>query len=75
MRSFTRHELIEYDGAGDKPSYVGYKGKVYDVSAGPNWPGGSHFQHNAGEDLTDVMQDAPHGEEVMETYPVVGELA
>ena len=75
MRLFTQEELAQFDGSKGNPSYAAYNGKVYDVSKGPNWAGGAHYQHVAGEDLTESMQDAPHGDDVMEGYPVVGELA
>jgi predicted heme/steroid binding protein len=74
LQSFTVDELAKYDGTGDNPSYVAYNGKVYDVSDGPNWTVGSHYQHSAGEDLTEAMENAPHGDDVMEAFPVVGEL-
>lgn len=74
MRSFTAEELARYDGMSGNPAYVAYKGKVYDVSEGPNWDAGTHYQHMAGEDLTDAMEDAPHGEDAMEGFPVIGEL-
>jgi predicted heme/steroid binding protein len=74
MRSFSLDELSKYDGTGGNPVYVAYQGKVYDVSEGTNWGDGSHYQHAAGEDLTEDMQDAPHGAEVMGRFPIVGEL-
>lgn len=74
MQSFTVDELAKYDGTGGNPAYAAYNGKVYDVSSGPNWTAGSHYQHSAGEDLTEAMEDAPHGDDVMEAFPVVGEL-
>ncbi len=74
LRTITIEELAEYDGTDGQPAYVGYRGKVYDVSAGPNWTAGAHYEHIAGDDLTDVMDDAPHGDEVIEAFPVVGIL-
>ena len=74
MRSFTEAELNECDGTGDNPTCVAYKGKIYDVSSGPNWIGGSHYQHVAGEDLTEAMAEAPHGDDVMDSFPIIGEL-
>ena len=74
MRLFTETELNKYDGVGGSPTYVAYKGKVYDVSNGPTWDDGSHYQHLAGEDLTEAMEEAPHGEDVMDDFPIVGEL-
>ena len=76
MRIFTLEELAEFNGRDGKPAYVAYKGKVYDVTAGPTWMDGMHLdEHEAGQDLTEALEYAPHGEEVLLQMPVVGELA
>jgi predicted heme/steroid binding protein len=75
MKTFTEEELKKYDGSDpDQPLYIGYKGKVYDVTDNPLFIDGMHFEHFAGVDLTDDMEDAPHGDEVMEHIEVIGEL-
>jgi len=75
MKVFTIEELKEYDGSRkDRPVYFAYKGKVYDVSGHPLFIEGIHFEHYAGDDLTDYMTDAPHGDEVLEKLRVVGEV-
>jgi predicted heme/steroid binding protein len=74
MQTFTLHELSEYDGTNGKPVYVAYNGKVYDLSDAPNWTSGSHYQHFAGEDLTEAMGDAPHNDYMMKDFRVVGDL-
>ena len=74
-RKFTLKELAEYDGKGGKPAYIAYKGKVYDVSASSLWLDGDHFgAHQAGKDLTEGLEVAPHGEEVLERAKLVGVL-
>lgn len=75
MHLFTEAELARYDGTEGNPMYVAYKGKVYDVSSGSTWIEGTHYQHLAGEDLTEAMEEAPHGDDVMTDFPVVGDLA
>jgi len=71
----TRQELGRYDGRDGKPAYIAYMGKVYDVSASPLWQGGEHEGlHRAGMDLTPMLENAPHGEEVFSRFPVVGML-
>jgi len=75
MRTFTREELQKFDGREGRPAYVAFRGKVYDVSGSFLWRGGKHqVLHQAGEDLTETMQEAPHGEELLARFPVVGEL-
>jgi len=75
MRKYTREELLRYNGKDGASSYIAYQGKVYDVSDAFLWKGGSHQAlHEAGCDLTDALEEAPHGAEFLERYPVVGEL-
>ncbi|MEM2955822.1 MAG: cytochrome b5 domain-containing protein [Nitrososphaerales archaeon] len=75
MKVFTKEELEQYNGKEGKPAYIVYKGKVYDVSKSYLWEGGEHqFEHFAGKDLTIEIEDAPHGVDVLERFPIVGEL-
>lgn len=75
MKTMTLEELKAFDGSEDgKPIYIAYKGKVYDVTESPLFINGIHFEHYAGSDLTEFIDDAPHGEEVLGEYPVVAEL-
>ena len=75
MKIFTKEELARYNGENGAPAYVAYKGKVYDVSSSFHWSGGKHHVlHNAGEDLTDSLEKAPHSTELLEKFPVVGKL-
>ena len=74
-RKFTLKELDEYDGKGGKPAYIAYKGKVYDVSESSLWLDGDHLgMHQAGKDLTEDMELAPHGDEVLERAKLIGVL-
>ena len=71
----TRKELEKFDGSDSKPSYIGYKGKVYDVSHSRMWKNGVHCKTvEAGEDYTDRLGRAPHGEEQILAMPVVDDL-
>ena len=75
MKEFTEEELAKYNGKNGNPVYVAYNGKVYDVSASFLWKGGTHqVFHRAGVDLTDALEQAPHGGDVLENFPVVGIL-
>jgi predicted heme/steroid binding protein/uncharacterized membrane protein len=74
-KEFTLEELAECNGANGKPVYIGYRGRVYDVSGSGLWAGGEHMAgHFAGADLTGEFADAPHDEEVFTRYPQVGVL-
>ena len=74
MRTFTREELKKYDGS-EGSIYVACEGKVYDVSSSFLWKKGKHqVTHQAGCDLTEALKEAPHGPDMLERYPIVGEL-
>ncbi len=74
MKVFTRDELSKYDGS-NGIIYVACCGKVYDVSSSYHWRKGIHqVMHHAGCDLSNVMERAPHGTDLLEKFPVVGEL-
>ena len=54
--------------------WVAYKGKVYDVGMSRLWTNGKHYEHWAGQDLTQELPDAPHTDEVFERMPFIGLL-
>lgn len=71
----TLGELPYFDGREDKPAYFAYKGSIYDVSSSKLWKDGTHLnKHRAGNDLTDLLKTAPHGEEKILKMPEVGKL-
>lgn len=75
MRTFTREQLAKYTGQDGGPVYFAYKGKVYDASESWQWRGGKHqVMHAAGQDLTEALEGAPHGEDLLARLPLVGEL-
>jgi predicted heme/steroid binding protein len=75
LRKFTVSQLEEYNGKNGKPIYIACQGKVYDVSDSDLWRDGEHMGlHQAGKDLTDELELAPHMEEVFERVKLVGTL-
>jgi predicted heme/steroid binding protein len=75
MKIFSKEELARYNGKNGAPAYIAYKGKVYDASNSFQWRSGRHqVLHNAGEDLTDALEQAPHGADMLERLPMVGTL-
>ena len=59
----------------DKPEvWICYQGIVYDVTNSRLWHTGKHYEHWAGQDLTEELKDAPHTTSVFERVPVVGRL-
>ena len=76
LQKFSKQELARYDGSNGRPAYIAYKAKIYDVSASFLWQKGKHQAlHIAGCDLTGVLAQAPHNEDFLEKFPVVGTLA
>jgi predicted heme/steroid binding protein len=73
LKEFTLEELAKYNGK-NGTIYVAYEGKVYDVSNSYSWKDGIHKGHNAGKDLTEEMNKAPHRHEIIKGFPVVGIL-
>jgi predicted heme/steroid binding protein len=74
LPSFTKQQLALRNGQ-DKPQiWVAYQGIIYDVSSSRLWRNGKHYEHWAGQDLTDELQDAPHQETVFEKFEKVGRL-
>jgi predicted heme/steroid binding protein len=74
-KEFTREQLSRFDGIEGRPAYIAFNGNVYDVSESFLWMGGSHQAlHQAGKDLTGVLDRAPHGEDLLERVPIIGRL-
>jgi len=70
---FNADELREYDGKDGRPVYVAYTGRVYDLTDSISWEDGKHYDvHVAGRDLTEEMESAPHGEDILDVFSVVG---
>ena len=74
-RKVTKQELEANNGTSGKPAFIAYKGKVYDVSESSFWIDGDHIgMHNAGKDLTEELEMAPHREENFQRVKLVGDL-
>ena len=75
LKKVTKQELEQNNGKNGKPAYLSYKGKVYDVSESSFWVDGDHLgMHEAGKDLTEELEMAPHREENLQRVKLVGEL-
>lgn len=74
LKEYTKSQLALRNGQ-DKPEiWCAYNGLIYDVSKSKLWRNGKHYEHWAGQDLTDEMKDAPHTQNVFDTFIVVGKL-
>ncbi len=74
-KKFTLEELAKFNGQNGNPAYIAYKGRVYDVSDSAFWLGGDHLgAHQAGKDLSEEMDIAPHGPENLDRVKPIGTL-
>lgn len=72
---FNSEELAAFDGKEGRPAYIAYKDAVYSVTSSKLWKDGSHLRkHSAGNDLTEILKTAPHGEEKILSMKKMGEL-
>jgi predicted heme/steroid binding protein len=75
MKEFTKQELSRYTGKNGMPAYIAYRGIVYDVTNSFLWRDGKHqVLHHAGRDLSDELDEAPLGGELLERVPSIGTL-
>ena len=75
LKKFSIEELKNYNGQVGKLAYIAYNGKVYDVTQSSFWLGGDHLgAHQAGKDLTEELELAPHKQETLEKMKIVGVL-
>jgi predicted heme/steroid binding protein len=71
---YSKSQLALRNGQ-DKPQiWVAYQGSIYDVTESRLWLNGKHYEHWAGQDLTEELADAPHTEEVFSRFSVIGIL-
>ena len=74
VRIISKRMLSIRNGVDHNDIWIAYKGKVYDVSTSRLWRNGKHYEHWAGQDLTDELKDAPHTSAVFERMKQVGIL-
>ena len=75
QKKFTSDELKQFDGLNGHPLYIVFKGKVYDLTSSKLWPEGKHIgMHSRSDNLAEAIKKAPHSEDNVYRYPLVGEL-
>lgn len=76
LPTYTRGQLALRNGQDRDEIWVAYRGDIYDVTRSRLWKRGNHYEHWAGQDLTQELdQDAPHTSNVFDKFPVIGRLA
>ncbi len=71
---YTPNQLALRNGQDRPEIWIAFKGKIYEVTDSRLWHGGKHYEHWAGQDLTEELMDAPHTEKVFDKFNVVGRL-
>ncbi|MCS6794814.1 MAG: cytochrome b5 [Raineya sp.] len=71
---YTKNQLALRNGQDRAEIWVAYQGFIYDVSCSRLWRNGKHYEHWAGQDLTDELADAPHTDKVFEKFEIIGKL-
>ncbi|MFT6866450.1 MAG: putative heme/steroid binding protein [Cyclobacteriaceae bacterium] len=74
MKEYNRAQLALRNGTEKEEIWVAYQGKIYEVTKSRLWRDGKHYEHWAGQDLTDELPDAPHTEKVFEKFIQIGIL-
>lgn len=73
-QTFTKTQLVQYNGKIKPQKYVAIDGIVYDVTQVDALAGANHHGQVAGNDLSEVILKAPHKKTVLSKLPVVGKL-
>jgi predicted heme/steroid binding protein len=71
---YSRAQLALRNGNDRDEIWCAYQGLIYDVGTSRLWRSGKHYEHWAGQDLTDELADAPHTELVFQRFKAVGVL-
>lgn len=74
MNLYTKQQLALRNGQDRPEIWVAYKGLIYDVTHSRLWKNGKHYEHWAGQDLTDELVEAPHSENVFLKFEPIGLL-
>ena len=74
LPEFTKSQLSLRNGRDKEEIWCAYKGLIYDLSSSRLWRGGDHYEHWAGQDLTEELPDSPHGEKVFIKFAPIGTL-
>ncbi|MBU6193218.1 MAG: hypothetical protein RLZZ617_409 [Bacteroidota bacterium] len=74
LPTYTRSELALRNGQDRSEIWIAWEGKIFDVTGSRLWKNGKHYEHWAGQDLTEELADSPHGRRVFEGREPIGIL-
>ena len=74
LKSYTIAQLALRNGQEKEEIWCSYNGRIYELTHSKMWMNGRHYEHWAGQDLTEELKDAPHDESVFEKFRIIGIL-
>lgn len=72
--TYTKGQLALRNGQDRDEVWVAFKGTIYNVTKSRLWRNGKHYEHWAGQDLTEELKDAPHSATVFDKFDIIGYL-
>jgi predicted heme/steroid binding protein len=75
LPTYTRSQIALRNGQDRAEIWVAFRGLIYDMTNSKLWKNGKHYEHWAGQDLTEELADAPHSDKVFEKFNPIGKLA
>ncbi|GAB3823013.1 cytochrome b5 domain-containing protein [Pontibacter rugosus] len=72
LPEYTLQQLALRNGQDKDDIWVAYLGVIYKVNKSRLWRDGKHYEHWAGQDLTEELKDAPHNANVFDKFEAVG---
>ncbi|MEI7803426.1 MAG: cytochrome b5 domain-containing protein [Bacteroidota bacterium] len=74
LPTYTHSQLALRNGQ-DKPEiWIAFQKIIYDVTDSRLWRNGRHYEHWAGQDLTEELEQAPHTLKVFDRFKAIGRL-
>ncbi len=73
-KEYSPQQLALRNGQDKEEIWIAYKGIIYEVTNSHLWRNGQHYEHWAGQDLTEELKDAPHNERVFNKLKIIGHL-
>ena len=74
LPKYTKTQLSSRNGQDREEIWCAYKGLIYQLNRSKLWRDGKHYEHWAGQDLTEEMADSPHTENVFDKWEPIGIL-
>ena len=74
LPEYTKQQLALRNGQDRDEIWIAYQGNIYDVKKSRLWRGGNHYEHWAGQDLTEELKEAPQADYVFDKFQIVGKL-